>query len=176
MAHGEYGAQGRPSWELAWEAIDSLIEFRKGWPAQLRYLDEKRGGAAYLAREGLTPTRDQRRRWAGKGAPTRANQAAIQRAYRELRRRNAAGPLLRKLAGGAQIELHPEGEQPVAPAHRRGLQVRTFRLRNWDRLVRTWAAGDSIGFEAAWKDILEADFGDSDWRAYLYASAVGIIV
>lgn len=175
MAHGDYGAQGRPSWELLWEHLDSLVEFRKGWRAQLRYLDEKAGGAAYLAREGLTPTRDQRRRWAGKGQPTRTNQAAIDRAYRTLRRRNVIRNLTRKLeAADAQVEIHPESQQPVKAGRKRPLNARTLRVRRWATLITAWATGDTTGFEQAWLGILE-DIG-SDSGAYEYASSVGVIV
>jgi hypothetical protein len=177
MAHGDYGAQGRPSWELLWEHLDSLIEYRVGWRAQLRYLDEKRGGAAYLAAAGLTPSRDQRRRWAGKGQPTRANQATIARAYRQLRRRNAAGPLIRKLeqGGGVQVEIHPESQTPVIKGRKRDLEVLGFRVRRWAILITAWASGDQTGFEQQWLSILE-DAPRSDWAAYQFASAVGIII
>lgn len=175
MAHGDYGAAGRPSWDLLHAELDGLVSFRKGWRAQLNYLDRTRGGAAFLAREGLTPSRDQRRRWAGKGQPARTNQAAIDRAYRDLRRRNVVRILTRKLeaGGGTRVEVHPESQQPVQGPRRRSLSVLDINIRHWGRLVQAWATGDDTAFEQEWDSILDGS-NRSDWSAYLYANSVGI--
>lgn len=174
MAHGEFGAQGRPSWELLSEALDRLVSYRKGWKAQLRYLDTTRGGAAELAAEGLVPTRRQRNHWASGGQPNKANQAAIMRAYRRLRSRNVIRILTRRLeaGGGTRVEIHPEGQQSVSRPHRRDLNVRDINVRRWARIIQAWATGDTLTLQAEWETILE-DLG-SDWNAYLFASSVGI--
>jgi hypothetical protein len=175
MGHGDYGAQGRPSWELLWERLDSLVEYRVGWRAQLRYLDQTRGGAALLGAEGLVPNRRQRARWAGGGRPTAANQAAIDRAYRSLRRRNVVRFLLRRLnQPGVRVEVHPESQKPVQGPRRRDLQARQVRIRSWDILVQAWSIGDTNAFQQAWLSALE-DIG-SDWGAYEYSSSVGVIL
>lgn len=176
MAHGDFGAQGRPSWELLWEQLESLVEFRSGWRAQLRYLDRTRGGAAMLAAESLVPSPAQRRRWAGKGAPTKANQATINRAYRDLRRRNVVRFLVQRLeaGGGTRVEIHPESQAPVERGRKRDLQARQVRVRHWATLIQAWARGDRTGFEQQWLTALE-DIG-SDYAAYEFASSVGVII
>lgn len=174
MAHGDFGAKGRPSWQLLQQEMDSLVSFRKGWQAQLNYLDRTGGGAAELAREGLTPTAPQRRRWAGGGSPTRANQAAISRAYMGLRRRNVIRTLTRRLEarGGTRVEIHPEDQDPVEEDNRRDLHMRDINIRKWGALVLAWARGDTTAFQAEWERMLE-NLG-SNWRAYRYATSVGI--
>lgn len=176
MAHGDYGAQGRPSWELLANEIDGLVEFRKGWQAQLNYLDRGRAGQLELAFQGLTPTRRQRQRWAAGGHPTKANQAAIARAYRTVRRRNVVRTLTRRLeaSGGTRVEIHPEGQGGVQRPRQRDLGVRDINVRRWSRLIQAWAAGDWGAFADAWIEILQ-DLG-SDWRAYEFASSVGVQV
>jgi hypothetical protein len=174
MAHGDLGAQGRPSWQLLRTELDGLVEFRKGWRAQLHYLDRLRGGAAVLANEGLTPTSAQRRRWASGGQPTKANQTAIQRAYTRLRKHNVVRILTRRLNahGGTRVEIHPQDQSGVNPDNRRDLNVRILNIRDWGPLVRAWAIGDWTAFQAEWNRVLE-NLG-SDWRAYQYATSVGI--
>lgn len=174
MSHGDFGAQGRPSFELMQQEMDSLVEFRKGWKAQLNYLDRSQAGLTELAREGLTPTAAQRRRWTSGGRPTVANQGAIRRAYTAVRRRNVIRTLTRRLEarGGSRVEIHPEEQDPVEVDNRRDLQVRTLNVRRWGALVTAWARGDTTAFQAEWNRILE-DLG-SDWRAYQYATSVGI--
>lgn len=174
MGHGDFGAQGEPSWELLSAELDSLVEFRKGWKAQLNYLDRSQAGMAELAREGLTPTSAQRRRWTSGGRPTVANQGAIRRAYTALRRRNVIRTLTQRLEahGGTRVEIHPELQDPVEEDNRRALQIRNINIRRWGALVRAWTQGDTTAFQAEWNTILE-NLG-SDWRAYQYATSVGI--
>lgn len=175
MAHGDFGAQGRPSWQLLFENLDALVSFRKGWKAQLNYLDSTGAGAAELAREGLTPSAAQRKRWATPtGKPTPANQRAISRAYMGLRRRNVIRTLTRRLnaRGGTRVEIHPEAQEPVQRDNRRSLHMRDINIRDWGTLVWAWARGDTAAFQAEWQRILE-NLG-SDYRAYQYATSVGI--
>lgn len=180
MPHGDYGSTARPSWELLGEALGRLVEYRTGWQAQLRYLDRTRGGAPLLASEGLTPTSRQRARWTSGGKPTKANQAAIDRAYRTLRTRNVVRVLSRKLeaGGGTRIEIHPEDQTGVeAKGQRPDLLTagpRNINVRRWFPLVAAWARGETGTGPADWHHILQ-DLG-SDWRAYLYASSVGILI
>lgn len=179
--HGAHGDTGRRSSELLADELAERQSLRgifpaKGWRARLRYLDGGPAGAAELARRGLTPSRWQRTAWAAGGRPNKANQARINDAYEALRRQRVVDNLTRRLekgGAGTRVEIIPSTQQDVDPARRRNLQRREVNVRHWDGIVSAWVNQDDASLDRQWNQVLETI--DSDWGAYQYASAVGLL-
>ncbi|MGC0416936.1 transcriptional regulator [Embleya sp. AB8] len=182
---GKYGMHGTRSSALAAERLDELadgisspVETERGLAARLRYLTAS--GAGYTAMEaaGITATTRTLAAWlAEEQTPNRANLRRIDAAYRDLRRRNVARSLIRRLnkdGRGTRVEIHPHDQSGVREPHRRvGVaRHRTVNVRRWDAIIRAWAAGDERTLDDLWTDEVLADLG-SDWGGYEYATAIG---
>lgn len=179
--HGTYGDSGRRSSELLADELADRQSLRgifpaKGWRARLRYLDGGPAGAAELARQGLTPSRWQRTAWKAGGRPNKANQQRINDAYESLRRQRVVADLTRKLergGRGTRIEITPTNQADVQASRRRDLRPREVNVRHWQPIVSAWVNDDTAALDRAWDQVLETI--DSDWAAYQYASAVGLL-
>ncbi|WP_331773082.1 hypothetical protein OG948_57680 (plasmid) [Embleya sp. NBC_00888] len=109
--------------------------------------------------------------------PSRANLRRIDAAYRDLRRRNVAWSLIRRLNNGGcgtRVELHPPRPVRRSGSHRRAGVAghRSVNVRRWDAIVRAWAAGDERMLDDLWTDEVLADLG-SGWGGFEFASGVG---
>ncbi|MYS83505.1 hypothetical protein [Embleya scabrispora] len=182
---GKYGMRGTRASALAAERLDELadgitspVDTERGLAARLRYLTASRAGYAAMDAAGITVTSRTLAAWlAEEQFPTRANLRRIEAAYRDLRRRNVARSLIRRLNNngrGTRVELHPHDQSGVREPHRRaGVAAhRSVNVRRWDAIVRAWAAGDEPTLDDLWTDEVLADLG-SDWGGYEYATAVG---
>jgi hypothetical protein len=190
---GFYGADGIPGGQAVARRLDRLTAFiaspvtsRRGLVARLRYLAGPAGAAA-MAAAGITATPRTVRRWvAGIQRPAPANAAAIDQAYRTLRRRRVASHLLRRLNadGGTRIEITPLDQSGVAVPRRRDYDIhrragsrwqeagmRRITVRRWDEFVAAWAEDDMTAMDEAWIDQI-SDI-DSDWGMYHFVSSVG---
>ncbi|WP_331719392.1 transcriptional regulator [Streptomyces sp. NBC_01187] len=187
MDFGRYGARGRKSAELAGEVLDRLameggirspVTSRRGLGARLNYLTNSAAGRQAMADAGITVARSTLRRWLGhKQTPSRDNLARIEAAYRAHRRKNVARHLLQRLnsRGGTRVEIQPLDQSRVAEPRKRDITpiagFRRLRIRNWDRIIDAWTAGDVEALDDAWVDQLK-DLG-SPWGEYEYATSVG---
>ncbi|MDJ1136831.1 transcriptional regulator [Streptomyces iconiensis] len=187
MDFGRYGAGGRKSADLAGEVLDRLaleggirspVTSRRGLDARLNYLTRSASGRRAMADAGVAVTRRTLRNWQRhKQFPSRDNLARIDAAYRIHRRRNVARHLLQRLnaRGGTRVEIQPLDQSGVPEQRRRAItpvaEFRRLRVRNWDRIVDAWAAGEPGALDDAWVGQLQ-DLG-SDWGTYEYATSVG---
>ncbi|WP_371524522.1 transcriptional regulator [Streptomyces sp. NBC_01283] len=178
---GHYGARGIKGSEAVARQLDQLagyiatpITAQRGLMARLHYLT-KSDHARQAAREaGLTVTDRTIKAWLeGKRRPSNASLQQIETAYRTVRRRNVARYLLRRLngGGGTRVEIHPFNQSRVDRRFQRVLEYRSLNIRQWDTLIRAWAAGDMSALDDAWVDAI-VDLG-SQWGQYEYVSAVG---
>ncbi|WP_033027892.1 hypothetical protein [Streptomyces rimosus] len=96
-------------------------------------------------------------------------------AYWDLRRRNVAADLKRRLTsrGGTRIEINPVDQTRVEGRHQRDLATRrlSVRPRVWDAAVDAWLADDAEALDRIWDDLI-TDLG-SDYDAYSNVSSVG---
>ncbi|MFE5039424.1 transcriptional regulator [Streptomyces sp. NPDC056683] len=179
---GKFGAQGIKGHEAVARQLDALagyiatpITARRGLLARLHYLTRSERARAAARAAGLTATPRTIRAWfAGTRSPSRANLAAIEQAYRTVRRENVARHLLARLnrdGRGTRVEIHPLNQSGVSQPHQRVVAFRTMNVRRWDRIVAAWAAGDDSGLDEAWVDQV-VDLG-SQWRQYEYVTNIG---
>ncbi|MEV6765041.1 transcriptional regulator [Streptomyces sp. NPDC051105] len=163
-------------------ALDALagyvatpITARRGRLARLHYLTRTDHARAAARQAGLTATPRTIRAWlAGTRSPSRANLAAIEQAYRAVRRENAARYLLARLnrdGRGTRVEFHPLNQSQVSRTRQRPVEFRTLNVRRWGRIVGAWAAGDEQELADAWIDQV-VDFG-SQWGQYEYVTNIG---
>lgn len=179
---GLLGARGEKGSEAASRVLDGLaleggiaspVTTRRGLNARLNYLTRSAPGRRAMAEAGITVTARTVRAWRRHTqAPSPANRARIDAAYRAYRRRNVARHLLARLnaRGGTRVEIHPLDQSQVESRHRRVLDFRRINIRRWDRIVGAWRAGDEAALADAWDETLP-DLG-SDWGKYDYVSAV----
>jgi hypothetical protein len=182
---GKYGMRGTRASALAAQRLDELadgitspVDTERGLAARLRYLTAS--GAGYIAMDaaGVAVTSRTLISWLAEDqTPNRANLRRIDAAYRDLRRRNVARSLTRRLNNngrGTRVELHPHDQSGVREPHRRtGVAGhRSVNVRRWDAIVRAWATGDEPALDELWTDEVLADLG-SDWGGYEFASGVG---
>jgi len=59
------------------------------------------------------------------------------------------------------VEIHPVNQSHVVRPRQRVVEFRTLNVRNWDRSVEAWAAGDDRGLDDAWVEKI-IDLG-SQW-------------
>lgn len=185
---GLYGARGQKSARLAADVLDRLaleggirspVTTRRGLNARLNYLTNSPAGYQTMRDAGISVTRGTLRRWLQhKQTPSPDNLARLDAAYRAYRRRNVARHLLQRLnaRGGTRVEIQPLDQSAVTDPRRRVITTdvagfRRLRIRNWDRIVDAWAAGDDEALADAWDDQL-TDLG-SQWGQYEYATSVG---
>ncbi|MEV3859811.1 transcriptional regulator [Streptomyces sp. NPDC050095] len=180
---GKFGAQGIKGFEAVARQLDRLADFistpvtqRRGLMARLHYLT-RTGHARQAAREaGLTVTDRTLKAWLeGKRSPSRKNLERIEAAYRTVRRANVARYLLARLnrqGRGTRVEFHPLNQSQVPRPRQRVIDYRSLNVRNWDRIVRAWAAGDARALDEAWIYDVVVDLG-SQWGEYEYVSSIG---
>ncbi|PJE97233.1 transcriptional regulator [Streptomyces carminius] len=183
MRLGLYGADGIPGADALGAGIEQMVtgitsppDTQRGIAARLRYLTTSPAGYAAMDRTGLTVTPRTLYAWlAEERLPTPANRRKLDDAYWDLRRRNVAADLKRRLkaGGGTRIEIDPVDQSRVAAPHRRDVQVRrlTVRPRVWEAAVDAWLADDHEALDAIWDDLIQ-DLG-SDYDAYSYVSSLG---
>ncbi|MEV0097338.1 transcriptional regulator [Streptomyces sp. NPDC050738] len=178
---GKYGARGIKGSDAAARKLDDLaggiatpIDQKRGLMARLNYLTKTAHAKSAARAAGLTVTDRTLKAWtSGKRRPNARSLAAIEQAYRTVRRENVAAHLLKRLngGGGTRVEFHPLNQSGVARPYQRALSYRSMNVRHWDAMVNAWAAGDQQGMDDAWDDIA-VDLG-SDWGQMQYVSALG---
>ncbi|WP_405987750.1 helix-turn-helix domain-containing protein [Streptomyces sp. NBC_00986] len=176
---GKYGARGIKGYEAVARQLDALagyiatpITARRGLLARLHYLTRTDHAQAAARAAGLTVTRRTLRAWLnGTRTPSRKNLAAIEQAYRTVRRENVARYLLTRLNRGTRVEIHPLNQSQVDRPHQRAVEFRTMNVRHWDRIVAAWVAGDDQELDDAWVDQV-VDLG-SQWGQYEYVTNIG---
>jgi hypothetical protein len=176
---GKFGARGIKGHEAVARQLDALagyiatpITARRGLLARLHYLTRSDHAQAAARAAGLTVTGRTLRAWLnGTRTPSRASLAAIEQAYRTVRRENVARYLLSRLNRGTRVEIHPLNQSQVGRPHQRAVEYRSMNVRHWDRIVAAWAAGDDQELDDAWVDQL-ADLG-SQWGQYEYVTNIG---
>jgi hypothetical protein len=178
---GHYGARGIKGSEAAARQLDTLagyittpITAKRGLMARLHYLTKSDHARAAARDAGLTVTDRTINTWlTGRRQPSRASLQQIETAYRAVRRQNVARYLLRRLnnGGGTRGEIHPFNQSQVDRRFQRVLEYRSLNIRQWDTIIRAWAAGDPGALDDAWVDAI-VDLG-SQWGQYEYVSAVG---
>ncbi|PJF01973.1 transcriptional regulator [Streptomyces carminius] len=183
MRLGLYGADGIPGADALGAGIERMVtgitsppDTQRGVAARLRYLTTSPAGYAAMDRAGLAVTARTLYAWlAEERLPTPANRRKLDDAYWDLRRRNVAADLKRRLkaGGGTRIEIDPADQTRVPAPHRRDVQVRrlTVRPRIWEAAVDAWLADDHETLDTIWDDLIH-DLG-SDYDAYSYVSSVG---
>ncbi|MFJ8671999.1 transcriptional regulator [Streptomyces sp. NPDC093589] len=182
MNLGQYGAEGVPGWvalgagiERMVTGIESPVDSERGLAARLRYLTASDAGYEAMDRAGIHLTPRTLIAWlAEERTPNRANLTRLDAAYWELRRRNVATDLKRRLnsRGGTRIEINPVDQSRVARPHWRDLSTRTINVRGvWDAAVDAWLAEDETALDAIWDDIITG-LG-SDYDAYSNVSSIG---
>ncbi|MBC9718849.1 transcriptional regulator [Streptomyces sp. TRM66268-LWL] len=178
---GKYGARGVKGSDAVARQLDELAGFiatpitqRRGLKARLNYLTRTPHALQAAHAAGLTLTDRTLKAWqTGRRRPSKANLEKIETAYRTVRRHNVARYLLQRLnsRGGTRVEIHPLNQSQVDRRFQRVLEYRTLNIRQWDTIIRAWAAGDTSALDEAWIDSI-VDLG-SQWGQYEYVSAVG---
>ncbi|WP_306319635.1 transcriptional regulator [Streptomyces sp. CC224E] len=178
---GKYGAHGIKGSEAVARQLDQLAGFistpitqKRGLMARVNYLTRTPHARQAARAAGLTVTDRTLNAWlTGRRQPSKQNLARIEAAYVAVRRQNVARYLLRRLnsRGGTRVEIHPLNQSQVDRRFQRVLEYRTLNIRQWDTVVRAWAAGDLSALDEAWVDSI-VDLG-SQWGQYEYVSAVG---
>ncbi|MFF4903162.1 transcriptional regulator [Streptomyces sp. NPDC001068] len=180
---GKFGARGIKGHEAVARQLDALagyvatpITVRRGLLARLHYLTRTDRARAAAREAGLTATPRTIRAWlAGTRSPSRANLAAIEQAYRAVRRENVARYLLARLnrdGRGTRVEFHPLNQSQVTRPQQRVVEYRTLNVRRWDRIIAAWAAADDDALDTAWVDDVVVDLG-SQWGQYEYVTNIG---
>ncbi|MFF1917029.1 transcriptional regulator [Streptomyces sp. NPDC058239] len=181
---GTYRARGIHGGQALAEAIDRMVtgiespvDSERGLAARLRYLTISDAGYEAMDRAGIHVRPRTVIAWlAEEQTPSRANLARLDAAYWDLRRRNVAADLKRRLNNhgrGTRIEIDPADQSRVDRRHQRDLETRDISVRGvWDRAVDAWIDGDEQELEAVWDDIISGSLG-TDWDAYTYVSSVG---
>ncbi|MEU4173061.1 transcriptional regulator [Streptomyces sp. NPDC026665] len=179
---GKYGARGIKGHEAVARQLDDLagyiaspITARRGLLARLHYLTRTDHARAAARNAGLTATPRTIKAWlAGTRSPSRASVAAIERAYRAVRRENVARYLTARLnreGRGTRVEIHPLNQSQVDRPRQREVGLRHMNVRRWDRIVTAWAAGADQELDDAWVEQV-IDLG-SQWGQYEYVTNVG---
>lgn len=179
---GKYGARGIKGHEAVARQLDSYLSYiatpvtsERGLLARLHYLT-RTDHARQAARDaGLTVTDDTVNAWLrGERQPLKKNLAAVEDAYRTVRRHNVARYLLTRLTRegrGTRVEIHPLNQSRVDRPLQRVVGHRSLNIRHWDRIVDAWSAGDDRALDDAWIEQI-VDLG-SQWGQYEYVTNVG---
>ncbi|CAL9653457.1 transcriptional regulator [Streptomyces sp. enrichment culture] len=179
---GRYGARGIKGHEAVARRLDDLAGYiatpvttRRGLLARLHYLTRTDHARAAARKAGLTVSDRTLRAWLeSKRTPTKQNLERIDAAYRTVRRNNVARYLLARLnreGRGTRVEIHPLNQSHVPGPRQRVVEFRTLNIRQWDRIVEAWAAGDTQALDEAWVDRI-VDLG-SQWGQYEYVTNIG---
>ncbi|WP_225805299.1 transcriptional regulator [Streptomyces sp. NK15101] len=182
---GEFGAHGKRGGEAISDrltelagGIKSSAMSERGLEARLNYLTKSPAGYQAMERAGIEVKPRTLIAWlSGDRDPNKANRSRIDAAYADLRRRNIARSLKKRLNNngrGTRVEVHPITQSGVTPSRKRDLDVRKINVRpsQWDQLVDQWAAHDTAGMNDTWDAIAEDSIG-SDWGAYTEVSSIG---
>ncbi|WP_331756777.1 transcriptional regulator [Streptomyces sp. NBC_01506] len=182
---GAFGAKGKPGGEAISDRLTELAGGLKlsaanerGLEARLKYLTNSPAGYQAMERAGIGVTPRTLIAWlSGDRDPNKANRSRLDAAYGDLRRRNVATSMKKRLNNngrGTRVEVHPLSQGGVIPSRQRALGVRNINIRpsRWDRLVDQWAPGDVDGMNSEWEDIAEDELG-SEWGAYTQVSTIG---
>ena len=179
---GKYHARGTKGHELVARQLDSYLTYittpvttERGLLARLHYLT-RTDHARQAARDaGLTVTDATVNAWLnGERRPLKRNLAAVEDAYRAVRRHNVARHLLSRLnreGRGTRVEIHPLDQSLVSRPLQRVVGFRHLNVRHWDRIVDAWAAGDDRALDDAWVEKI-VDLG-SQWGQYEYCTSIG---
>ncbi|WP_234445423.1 transcriptional regulator [Streptomyces rimosus] len=148
----------------------------RGIAARLRYLTASEAGYAAMERAGINVTPRTLYAWlAEECSPNAANRLKLDDAYWDLRRRNVAADLKRRLTsrGGTRIKINPVDQRRGEGRHQRDLATRrlSVRPRFWDAAVDAWLADDADALDRTW-DGLIPELG-SDYDAYSNVSSIG---
>ncbi|WP_406378563.1 transcriptional regulator [Streptomyces sp. NBC_01618] len=181
---GTYQARGIHGGQALAEAIDRMVtgiespvDTERGLAARFRYLTTSDAGYEAMDRAGIHVRPRTLIAWlAEEQTPSKANLTRLDAAYWDLRRRNVAADLKRRLNNhgrGTRIEIDPADQSRVDRRHQRDLETRSISVRGvWDRAVDAWIDGDEQELEAVWDDIISSSLG-TDWDAYTHVSSVG---
>ncbi|MGR3935300.1 transcriptional regulator [Streptomyces sp. BRA346] len=181
---GDFRARGIRGGAALGEGIDRMVtgiespaDSERGLAARLRYLTASDAGYEAMDRAGVHVRPRTLIAWlAEEQTPTRANLARLDAAYWDLRRRNVAADLKRRLNNrgrGTRIEIDPVDQTAVERKHQRDLETRNVSVRGvWDRAVDAWIAEDTDELEAVWDDIIQSTLG-TDWDSYTHVSSIG---
>ncbi|MER5599380.1 hypothetical protein [Streptomyces sp. NPDC002265] len=116
---GSFKGHEAVSWQVdpVMGYVATPIRARRGLLARLHYLTRSDRARAAAREAGLTATPRTIRAWlAGTRSPSHANLAAIEQAYRAVRRENVARYLLARLSRdgrGTWVEFHPLNQSKV---------------------------------------------------------------
>ena len=179
---GKHGARGIKGFEAVARQLDALagyiatpVTVRRGLLARLHYLTRSDHARQAARAAGLTVTDRTLRAWlAGTRTPSRRNLAAIEQAYRTVRRENVARYLTARLnreGRGTRVEIHPLNQSQVDRPRQRAVEFRSMNVPRWDRIVAAWAADDDQELDDAWVDQV-VDLG-SQWGQYEYVTNIG---
>ncbi|MEV7390506.1 transcriptional regulator [Streptomyces sp. NPDC091215] len=180
---GKFGARGIKGHEAVGRRLDALAGYittpvtaRRGLLARLHYLTRTDHARIAARTAGLTVTDRTVKAWlAGTRSPSRASLAAIEQAYRTVRRENVARYLLARLnrdGRGTRVEFHPLNQSQVSRPHQRPVEFRTLNVRHWDRIVAAWAADDDQALDDAWVNDAVIDLG-SQWGQFEFVTNIG---
>ncbi|MET8182475.1 transcriptional regulator [Streptomyces sp. NPDC005336] len=181
---GTFRARGVHGWVALAEGIDRMVtgiespvDSERGLAARLRYLTASDAGYEAMDRAGIHVRPRTLIAWlAEEQTPSKANLARLDTAYWDLRRRNVAADIKRRLNNrgrGTRIEIDPVDQSAVERRHQRDLATRDINVRRvWDRTVDAWIAEDTGELEAIWDDIIQSSLG-TDWDAYTHVSSIG---
>ncbi|MFS8202605.1 transcriptional regulator [Streptomyces sp. CWNU-52B] len=179
---GKYGARGVKGHELVARRLDSYVTYlttplttERGLLARLHYLTRTDHARRAARAAGLSVTDATLNAWLkGERRPLKKNLAAIEDAYRTVRRANVARYLLTRLnreGRGTRVEIHPLNQSLVSRPLQRTLEHRTLNVRNWDRIIDAWAAANDRALDDAWIEKI-VDLG-SQWGQYEYCTSIG---
>lgn len=185
MDFGMYGANGAPGADALGTAIESMVtgiaspvESDRGRAARLRYLTATDAGYEAMDRAGIHVSPRTLIAWlADEVIPRRDNLARLDAAYWDLRRRNVAADLKRRLHNGGRgtrVEINPVNQSAVDRKHQHDLSTRSVNVRDlglWARAVDAWMDDDLEELDAVWDEIIE-DLG-SDYDTYSNLSSIG---
>ncbi|MCX4657410.1 transcriptional regulator [Streptomyces microflavus] len=186
-----YGAQGVTGGDALGIAlgrmvtgISSPVESERGFAARVRYLTKVDAGYEAMDRAGVHVSPRTLMAWLAEERMPRSKAmlARVDAAYWELRRRNLAADLKRRLHNGGRgtrIEINPVNQSGVDPKHQRDLtsrlSTRDVNVRDldlWDRAVDAWLANDQAELDDVWARICQDRLG-TDWEAYEYVDSIG---
>ncbi|MFI8008259.1 transcriptional regulator [Streptomyces sp. NPDC086010] len=183
MDLGMFHARGLPGADALGVAIERMVtgiasdvESDRGLAARLNYLTKTDAGYEAMDRAGIHVSPRTLMAWlAEERRPNKANRGRLDAAYWDLRRRNVAADLKKRLNNngrGTRMEINPVDQSRVEDKHRRELSSRSLSVRGvWDRAVDAWMDDDVEELDAIWDDIIQ-DLG-SDYDAYSNVSSLG---
>ncbi|MFD9293168.1 transcriptional regulator [Streptomyces sp. NPDC060030] len=156
--------------------IASPVDSERGLAARLNYLTKTDAGYEAMDRAGIHVSPRTLMAWlAEERTPNKTNRSRLDAAYWDLRRRNVAADLKKRLNNqgrGTRIEINPVDQSRVAAPHRRDLSSRSIGVRGvWDRAVDAWINDDVAELDAVWDEIIQ-DLG-SDYDSYTNVSSIG---